>query len=273
MQAELRRTPNLAAQDGTGALRRETKAVQASGDGYTSLLQRYVDLGLLTDEETELIGDLFTGILNLSIRAHDQEPAARNQLNAIRKLTFPEDYKLPIKDINKIANKYETKAYLAQGARIREMMAELSWAVVCVEHGKNVLSGKVKLCTPEEALGTEGAYDLASRAFRRLRTRTTTLELLAISVLRHQESAFKKKSVRHLRRALRLLEEWEQSKESLPQKNRRCWQPVDGGPPLLIPSYTEGWKRRKKGSGGDRKDNSNGRWEDALMKIRGSKSE
>jgi hypothetical protein len=258
----MRRTPNLPAQNGTSEIKQETKAVQESG-GYSRLLQQYVDLGLLTGEETELISDLFQGILALSLRAHDQEPAAKNQLTAIRKLTYPEDYKLPIRDINKIANKYETKAYLAQGGRIREMMAELSWAVVCEEQGKNVLTGQVRLCEREEAVGTEGAYNLASRAFRRLRTKMTTLESLAINVLRHQDPTFKKKSGRSLKRALRMMEQWERSKESLPQKNRRCWLPVDGGQPLLIPSYTEGWKRRKKGSGGDRKDN--GQWaKDAL---------
>ena len=256
------RTLNLAVQNGTGTIKRRAKAVQEGGDGFTSLLQRYVDLGLLTSEEIELISDLFLGILVLSLRAHDQEPAAKNQLTAIRKFTYLEDYKLPLKDINKIANKYETKAYLAQGGRIREMMAELSWAVVCVEQGKNVLHGRVKLCTRDEAIGTEEAYELASRAFRRLRTKTTTLESLAINVLRYQDPAFKKKSVKSLRRALRDMEKWEQSKESLPQKNRRCWLPVDGGPPLLIPSFTEGWKRRKKGSGGDRKDT--GQWEKEL---------
>lgn len=263
----------MAAQNGSGEIKRKTKAVQDSGDGYASLLQRYVELGLLTNEETELISDLFLGILVLSIRAHEQEPAAKNQLTAIRKFTYPEDYKLPLKVINEIVNKYETRAYLAQGGRIREMMAELSWAVVCIEQGKNVLSGRVRLCEPEEAVGTEEAYNLASRAFKRLRVETTSLESLAINVLRHQDPAFKKKSVKSLRRALRMLEKWEQSKESLPQKNRQSWARVNGGPLLLIPTYTEGWKRRKKGSGGDRKDNSNGRWESALMRMRGSKSE
>lgn len=252
----------MATQKSTGE-RRAAKAIQERHGGYERLLHQYVTLRLLTREEAELIGELFHGILVLSLRGHDKEPAAHDQLTAIRKFIYPEDYKLPLKDISKIANKYETKAFLAQGGRIREMMAELSWAVVCIEPGKNVLQGKIKLCEREEAVGTEEAYNLASRAFRRLRTKTTTLQSLAINVLRHQDPAFKKKTVKSLMGALRMVENWEQSKESLPQKNRQCWLPVDGGPPLLIPSFTEGWKRRKKGSGGDRKDK--GRWEkDAL---------
>ena len=249
----------MTTQKSTGDIKRAAKATEERYSGYERLLQQYVTARLLTGEEAELISDLFHGILVLSLRAHDKEPAAQNQLKAIRKFTYPEDYKLPLNDINKIASKYETKAFLAQGGRIREMMAELSWAVVCIEPGKNVLQGQIKLCKRKEAVGTEEAYNLASRAFRRLRTKTTTLEALAINVLRHQDPAFKNKSLINLKRAMRDMEKWEHSKESLPQKNRRCWLPVDGGPPLLIPSFTEGWKRRKKGSGGDRKDK--GQWE------------
>lgn len=232
---------------------------QDQGGGYSSLLQQYVAARLLTSEEAALASDIFHGVLLLALRAHDKETAAQNQLKAIRKLTYPEDYKLPHKDIARIANKYETRAFLAQGGRIREMMAELSWAVACIEHGKNVLTGEVRLCKPREARGTEKAYDIAKRAFRRLRTKTATLESLAINVLRNQDPAFKKKSADNLRRALRMLEKWEQSKESLSRKNRQSWLSMDGGPPLLIPYFTESWKRRKKGSGGDRKDN--GLWD------------
>jgi hypothetical protein len=255
----MRRTPYLPTQKSTSELQRAARAVQERGGGYERLIQRYVDARILTGDEAELINELIYGIVVLALRAHDNEPAAQNQLKAIRKFAYPEDYKLPLKDINEIANKYETKAYLAQGGRIREMMAELSWAVVCIEPGKNVLQGQIKLCEREEAVGTEKAYELASRAFERLRATTTTLESLAINVLRHQDPAFMKKSVGNLRRALRYVEKWEQSKESLPQKNRRCWLPIDGGPPLLIPSFTEGWKRRKKGSGGSRREK--GLWE------------
>lgn len=256
----------MATRSGTGGMKQEAKALQERGGGYERLLQQYVTARLLTDEEAELVGDLFSGILLLSLRAHDKkEDTARNQLEVIRKFTYPEDYKLPKRFINEIANMYETKAYLAQGARIREMMAELSWAVVCVEQGKNVLNGQVRLCEREEAVGTEEAYNLASRAFRRLRTNTTTLESLAINVLRYQDPAFKKKTVGNIRRALRYMDKWEQSKESLPQKNRRCWIAIDGGPPLLIPSFTDGWKRRKKGSGGDRRDK--GQWERGINLV------
>lgn len=259
VSAETRRTPILPTKNSTSERTIEAVKPQDQNSGYNGLLQQYVAARLLTSDEAEFASDLFYGVLLLVLRAHDKEIDAQNQLKAIRKFTYPEDYKLPLKDIARIANKYETKAFLAQGGRIREMMAELSWAVVCVEQGKNVLNGKVSLCEPSEAIGTEEAYDLAAKAFRRLRTKTSTLELLAINVLRNQDPAFKKKSVDNLRRALRMLEKWEQSKESLSRKHRQSWLPVDGGPPLLIPYFTEGWKQRKKGSGGDRKDN--GLWD------------
>lgn len=211
--------------------------------------------GKLDDEADGWMGRFTNGLLEILIRAHNSDELAKNQIKAIDKLIYPDTYELPRTVIEKLAKQYHTKAPLARGWRLREIIGNLSWVVEPVRKGASVLAGAILVRDKEKTSShriyiqsekrERPAYDVAKKHW----TRGVTLKTLAIRVYLEdlQQQGFEGIDERMLKRDLKEAESWE---ETLP-KDQRDWGVVvvsPGRPPEHLPvgKYSEGWKQRKR---------------------------
>lgn len=208
----------------------------------------------LTDKEAGWMGRFTDGLLDILIRAHSGDEDAANQLKAIDKLIYPDTYELPKTVVDNLIKQYHTRAPLARGWRLREIIGGLSSVVEPVSQSANVLNGAIRLkdtakdkgstIYSEVAKSRVSAYDAAKRHWKR----GVTLKTLAIRVYLEdlQQQGFEGIDERTLKRDLKEVEAWE---KTLPEEQRK-WGVVvhTSGSPLHLPvgKYSEGWKQRKR---------------------------
>lgn len=246
------------------------RIMKISGYHGLSKLAVYLDEKILTEEKTGIMAGIIECLVQVFIKQSEGDETASQQIEIIWRLLFPEIYDIKRKDVEdafKALDKH-TPANLAQGFRIRRMIGFLSRAVQPVPPAKSVLTGKVKIAESDEWYKEE--FRAASGAFERLEKDSVSLTDLAIEVLRRQDIHFKKKTPKYLKNRLKEVERWE---NELPVWARtiNCSKPKDAKLPfglkrkfitvcggeetehLLVCDFTEGWKKRREGSGKNNK--------------------
>lgn len=215
----------------------------------------------LSRKEHGWMSRIIEGLLPILIRSFQGDENAQTQLKAIDKLIYPETYELPKTVIGELATRYHTRAPLARGWRIREIMGRLSRVVKPSRSAaKSVLDGSIQLQDESKCKGNTiysqnlkkevPAYELAKKHWMR----GVTLQNLAIRIYLEelQEQGFEGIDERTLKRDLKEVEKWEQT---LPEE-RRNWgvlivTPGKDNVHLPVGEYSEGWKQRKRSKSSD----------------------
>jgi len=216
----------------------------------------YVKKGKLSRKEEGWMDRIIEGLFPILIRAFQGDEAAETQLKAIDKLIYPDTYELPKTIIEDLAERYHTRAPLARGWRVRELMGGLSRVVKPARsEAKNILDGAVKLRDESQCKGNTiyiqslkkrvSTYETAKKHWKR----GVTLQNLAIRVYLEdlQAQGFEGIDERTLKRDLKEVEKWE---ETLPSDQRQ-WgvlvvTPGKDNVHLPVGNYSEGWKQRKR---------------------------
>lgn len=272
---------------------RELTGVELTEDDFASvrhdlmtvlLLVAHHKLGDLREGEAAEVLSLFDGLRKLQLRASRDDKDARLRLTTIERLIDEAKYEIPTKDIEKIAGQH-TPSFLARARAIQAIEHEIFWHLE--PKGKDVSEAWATL---KKELGVENDVDvdftdwlafvkhhepnihqsevqlrreplLSNGEMRELIAghlrEGSTLESLAISIYLEQLKAdgIKNKTEKSLARDLRDESKWRESNAETAGRGNLA---VFNKDELPYFSFSDGWKNRKVGSGGDRKDN--GEW-------------
>lgn len=216
---------------------------------FALLLGSYGKKGVLTDKEVQKILSFIYELLPIFWYAHDGNQFAQKQLRAIQKLIFAERYGFQESDIEKILERKHTfSAPLARGLEINKLRAEISWLVERRD-GSGLIAANNDPVKPADTFFVSLKKDLAKKIKNHLcQLSNPTLDDLTISIYNEsiEDGSGNSKDPGKLKEDLRAYEKWRDQSPGLNTPGSRyfCELPTE--------EYTEGWRKRKPGSGGKR---------------------
>lgn len=202
--------------------------------------------GVIKKATIKSLTDIIRGLVTIAYKADKGDESARNQLDAIHKLVFPNVYRLPASVIQKLVDSYYTSPHLARAWSVRSIMEEISLVLVPMREGMSLLDGVVKLTT-NPTLMKSALYQVVKQYIKL----GSTLQSIAIDIYQDQlrEEGIEINDDRQIKLDLQKLRQWEDEHLDDELRNHYELRPVaTGNYPIaylpVIPMYSEGWKAR-----------------------------
>ena len=210
------------------------------------MLNSMIERGTIAPEYYDMAEEIVGNLVTVMMLAGYGDEQSGIQLKAVKKLTHPAKYDLPLSKIRDIVDRYETSPPLARAWELRRLMSYISVVVEPLNANKPYLSGHpVKM---RELAAETGLWDVAQRHMKP----NTTLQSLAFAVYIEQleeigvidENA--PISGRSLKRDLDLARQWELTASEDEKIRRGRTQGYSlSDEPIVWYQFSEGWKVRK----------------------------
>ncbi len=199
--------------------------------------------GIIKKKTREKVSQIIHQLVRIAYRADEGDERFLDQLKAIHKLSYPQNYDLPATVIKNLVDSYHTSPHLARAWSVRDLMLELSYVVEPVRGDISVLESKVKLTTTDMHLLNPEIYGKAERHIKK----GSTLQSLAMSIyLDDLSKEGINLNLRQLKLDLQKLREWEVANHFDASDGTALWNGSLGQYPEAripgIPIYSEAWK-------------------------------
>lgn len=198
---------------------------------------------VLAPSKLEDLRELLSGLIGLFLVSHVGDEHARQQLDVIRKFTFPQKYEVPWTAVEATSKMYGS-GHLLRGLGLRRIMHEVADLIVLSQPDAEDVTKSAVSISPKADKG----HKLYPRVQEYCKPKTTLRSLAIRIYLKRLEDAGKNKdgaiNERTLRRDLKRLERWEEAHPAHVRlkKEYAAGDQLNWKVRIPLRLYTESWR-------------------------------